>query len=265
MLALTLTLTVLAAPPRGLPAPHSVELVTEIDKRLPKWLAGEGDLKALRANPKELEAHFLSLGVKKPDVAAMVAATVKEQADKAGLAQFNGTRAFIEYVGKAATLHAFDEDGHRCEVALLAVGTEAAQRYVVLGGPRTDTKSFEAVAEQLRQDKEMVVFLEKKDGAWFTGAVPPPPPPDCTGVLKNALKVIFTAEKSYFAEKDAYSNSLSKVGVDVKTLGITSAKVSVAGHAPQQTFTIQVGLKGGLMTMDDKGTVLTVADCPPVK
>jgi hypothetical protein len=41
--------------------------------------------------------------------------------------------------------------------------------------------------------------------------------------------------------------------------------VSVAGHAPQQTFTIQVGLKGGLMTMDDKGTVLTVADCPPVK
>ncbi|MDP1823630.1 MAG: hypothetical protein Q8L48_10320 [Archangium sp.] len=262
MLALTLALTVLAAPPRGLPAAHSVELTTQVDTRLPKWLTGEGDLKALWANPKELEAHFLSLGVKKADVGAMVASAVKEQADKAGLAQFAGTRAFIEYAGKVATLHAFDDEGHRCEVSLLAVGTEAAQRYVVLGGPRTDDKSFEAVAEDLRQGKEMVVFLEKKGGAWSTGAVPPRPPPDCTGVLKNALKVIFTAEKAYFAEKDAYSNSLSKVGVDVKTLGITSAKVSVAGAAPRQTFTIQVGLKGGLMTMDDKGTVLTVADCP---
>ena len=115
------------------------------------------------------------------------------------------------------------------------------------------------------QELTFDAVLEKKDGAWATGAVPPPPPPDCTGVLKSALKTIFTAEKAYFAEKDAYSNSLSKVGVDVKTLGITSAKVSVAGAAPQQTFTIQVGLKGGIMTMDDKGTVLTVADCPPVK
>lgn len=262
MLALALTLAVLAAPPRGLPAAHSVDLITEVDKRLPKWLTGGGDLKELEANPKELEAYFLSLGVKKADIAAMVASTVKEQADKAGLAQLNGTRAFIEYAGKVATLHSFDGEGNRCEVSLLAVGTEAAQRYVVLGGPRTDTKSFEAVAAELRQGKEMVVFLEKKDGAWSTGAVPAPPPPDCAGVLKNALKTIFTAEKSYFAEKDAYSNSLSKVGVDVKTLGITSAKVSVAGAAPQQTFTIQVGLKGGLMTMDDKGTVTVVADCP---
>ena len=37
--------------------------------------------------------------------------------------------------------------------------------------------------------------------------------------------------------------------------------MSVAGAAPQQTFTIQVGLDSGLMKMDDKGTVSVVADC----
>ena len=261
MLALALSLTIFAAPPRGFPAAHSVELTTAVDAKLSKWLTGGGDLKALQANPKELKAYFLSLGVKPADVDAMVAASLKEQADKAELQTFTATKALIEYA-RQTSLHYFDEGGHHCAVSLLAVGTEAAQRYVVLDGPRTDGKALEAVSKSLHQGKEMMVFLEKQDGAWNTGSMPAPPPPDCATVLKAALKTIFTAEKSYFAEKDSYSNSLSKLGVDPKTLGVNSAKVSVAGAAPQQTFVIQVGRKDALMTMDDKGTVTVVADCP---
>lgn len=263
MLALALTLSLFAAPPRGLPAAHTVELVTQVESRLPKWLSGGGDRPALLANARELEALFLSRGVKPADVKAMIAAAVKEQADRAELQQFAATRVLVEYAGRATTVSFFDASGHRCEAPLFSVGTEKAPRYVLLGGPRTDARTVEAVVEAARQASSMMVFAEKKDGAWSTGSLPKPPPPDCKQTLEKALKAIYTAEKSYFAEFDAYSNSLAKVGVDAKALGITSAKVSVAGAAPVQTFTIQVGLQGGVMRMNDRAELSVVSDCNP--
>ena len=257
MLALALTLTVLAAP-RGLPAAHSVDLVTQVDNRLPKWLTG--DRKALLANAAELKSYFLSLGVAPADTASRVAAALAEQQDKAELQQLTANRVLIEYADRLTQLSYFDAAGNRCVVSLLSVGTEASPRYVLLDGPRTDSRTIEAVLESGRQRKSMLVFAEKKDGAWFTGTLPQPPPPDCTAVMNKALKTIFTAQKAYFAEHDAYSNSLTKVGVDVKTLGITSAKVSVVG-APEQTLTIQVGLAGGVMRMDEKGATTVVTPC----
>ena len=263
MLALALTLTVLAAPPRGLPAAHTMELVTQVEQRLPGWLLGGGDRKALLATPKELEAFFVSGAMKPTDLKRVVERAVNEQAEKAELAQFTATRVLLAYTDRTATLHFFDAGGHRCEVPMFQVGTQAAPRYVLLSGPLTDTRTLESVVESGKAAKSMLVFAEKQDGGWTTGSLPTPPPPDCMTVMKQALKTIFTAEKSYFAEFDAYSNSLSKVGVDVKTLGITSAKVSVAGAAPTQTFVIQVGLRGGVLRMDDKGALTVVGDCTP--
>lgn len=260
MFALALTLTVLAAP-RGFPAAHSVELVTQVDKRLPKWLVGEGDRKVLFANAKELEAFFMSVGVKQPDVKKMVQDSLQEQAEKPEAQKFTTTRALITYAGKQTNVHYFDGEGRSLVVGLFSVGTEAAQRYVLLGVPRIEERTIESLVDSGRAASSMLVFLEKKDGAWFTGSLPKPPPPDCTMVIKNALKAIFTAEKAYFAEKDAYSNSLTKIGIDARSLGISSAKVSVAGNAPDQTFTVQVGLENGLMKMDDKGTLSVVSDC----
>ena len=258
MLTLALTLNVLAAAP-GFPVVHSVDLVTQVDKRLPKWLTGEGDRKALLATPKQLEAYLSSQGLKPTEV--VMAAALKEQAELPELKAFTTTRALLEYAGKAATVHFFDESGHRCEVALFNVGTEAAQRYVLLGGPRIDSQTIEARLEKGREAKSMLVFEEKKDGAWYTGSLPMPPPPDCTMTMKKALKSIFTSEKAYFAEKDAYSPSLSKVGVDVKSLGVSAAKVSVKGAAPAQTFVIEVGLDSGVMQMNDKGELTVVGAC----
>ncbi|MDP3156906.1 MAG: hypothetical protein Q8N23_29820 [Archangium sp.] len=260
MIALALSLTVLTATPRGFPAAHSIELLTQVESRLPRWLTGEGDRKDLLANPKELEKFIAPLGPQGEQLKTMVTNAVNEQAELPELKTFTASKVLIQYDDRQVTVSYFDANGHRCVVPLLAVGTEAKPRYLLLDGPRTDERTIQEVLEGGRA-KSMMVFAEKKDGAWSTGSMPAPPPPDCTMVLKKALKTLFTAEKAYFAEHDAYSNSLTKIGVDAKTLGITSAKVSVAGAAPQQTFTIQVGLDSGLMKMDDKGTVSIVADC----
>ena len=260
MLALALTLTVLTATPRGFPAAHSIELITQVETRLPKWLTGEGDRKDLLANPRELEKFIGALGPQSEQLKTMVANAVAEQAELPELKTFTAAKVLIEYDDRKVTLNFFDGTGHHGVVPLLTVGTEAKQRYVLLDGPRIDGRTIQEVLEGGRA-KSMMVFAEKKEGVWFTGSMPRPPEPECTRVLEKALKTIFTAQKAYFAEHDAYSNSLSKIGVEVKTLGITSAKVSVAGAAPQQTFTIQVGLDSGLMKMDDKGTVSVVADC----
>ncbi|MDP2275237.1 MAG: hypothetical protein Q8K32_31115 [Archangium sp.] len=260
MLALALSLTVLTATPRGFPAAHSIELLTQVETRLPKWLTGEGDRKDLLANPKELEKFIATLGPQGEQLKTMVTNAVNDQAELPELKTFTASKVLIQYDDRQVTVNYFDGTGHRCVVPLLAVGTEAKPRYLLLDGPRTDERTIQELLEGGRA-KSMMVFAEKKDGAWSTGSMPAPPPPDCTMVLKKALKTLFTAEKAYFAEHDAYSNSLTKIGVDAKTLGITSAKVSVAGAAPQQTFTIQVGLDSGLMKMDDKGTVSIVADC----
>lgn len=184
-----------------------------------------------------------------------------EQGAKAELQQFTTSRVLVEYDGKTATLNFFDEGGHRCVVSLFAVGTQAAPRYVLLTAPRTDSRPLAEVL-QVARVKGHLVFVEKTGSLWSTGTLPKPPPPDCTTVLKTALSAISAAEKAHFAEFDAYSSSISKLKVDLKALGVTSAKVSVAGHpGADQTFTIQVGLGDGLMKVDDKGTVSIVSDC----
>lgn len=246
MLAFALTLVVAGAPPaRGFLAPHTPEVVQQVESRLTKWLAGGGDLAALTATPAELKKL----------------ATVPEadQAKDEALKEFTATRALIEFVGKAARVHLFDDSGHVCEVLLLAVGTvESAQRYVVIAPPRTFTRSFDDDGKLMKDRKEMLVFLEKTKGQWDTGTMPKPPPPDCATTLKNALKTIFDAEKKYFGENQKYSGSLSKVGVDVQSLGVTSAKVSVQA----QNFTATVGRDSAQMTMNDKGDVVVIVDCP---
>lgn len=256
MLALALTLTVFTATPRGFPAAHSIELITQVDTRLPKWLTFEGDRKDLLANPKELEKFIGAMGVKGEQLKTMVTNAVTEQSELPALKTFTASKLLIQYDDRQVTLNFFDGTGHRCVVPLLTVGTEAKQRYVLLGGPRTDEKTIQDVLDAGRL-KTMMVFAEKVDGTWSTGSMPRPPPPDCTMLIKKALKTIFTAEQAYFAEKDAYSNSLSKIGVDAKTLGISSVKVTVVG----QSFTIQVGHDSGVMTMDQKGSVAVVSDC----
>lgn len=142
------------------------------------------------------------------------------------------------------------------------VGTEAKPRYVLLGGPRTDMVTIADEVDRGREHEKMMVFAEKEKGVWHTGSLPKPPPPSCESVLKKALKAIYTAEQSYFAEKDEYSKSISKIGVDPKTLGVSSVKISVAGAAPAQTFIIQVGHESGaLMTMNEKGETGVIAPC----
>ncbi|MFT3711330.1 MAG: hypothetical protein QM817_27170 [Archangium sp.] len=213
----------------------------QVESRLTKWLSGGGDLVALTATPAEIKAH-----------------PVPAAPESAGLKDFTANRALIEYVGKVATLHLYDEAGHVCEVLLLAVGTsEALQRYVLLDAPRTYTRSFDDDAKALKDRKEMLVFIEKSKAGWNTGSMPEPPPPDCMGVIKGALQTIFDAEKKYFTANTAYSGSLTKIGVDAKTLGITSAKVSVSS----QTFTIRAGVRGGEMTMNEKGETAVIAPC----
>lgn len=261
MVAFALALTVLAAPPRGFPAHHPPELVGEVESRLPKWLTG-AELTPLLANKAELKTYFTSTGVKAAETAPLIEAALKEQSEKPSLSTFTATRALIEYVGKRALLHLFDASGNVCEVALFAVGTETAQRYVVVGPIRTFARSFDDDAKALKEKKEMLVFLEKTDGAWNTSSLPTPPPPDCATSLNGAMKTIFAAEKAYFAEHDAYTGAISKLGLDLKALGVTSAKVSVAGHAPQQTFVIQVARGSTQMTMDEKGAVTVIVPCP---
>lgn len=248
MPTLFLTLAVLAAPPppRGFLAPHTPEVVTQVESRLTKWLQGGGDLAALTATPAELKK--------------LSAVPAADDAKDEALQSFAATRALIEFTGKTARLHLFDDAGHVCEVLLLAVGaSEAAQRYVVLSPPRTFTRSFDADGKTMKDKKEMLVFLEKTDGTWNTGTMPKPPPPDCATTLKAALQTIFDAEKKYFTEKTAYSGSLTKLGVDVAALGVTSAKVSVSS----QSFIATVGRGPAQMTMNEKGEVAVIVPCSP--
>lgn len=260
MLALALALTVLAAPPRGLPGSHSSELVTQVETRLSAWLTGGGDRKALLATPAEVEAFVVTLGASPDERKAQVAAVLEKQARKPELTTFTATQALLEFAGKRATVSFFDGASHRCEVTLFDVGTAKAPRYVLLAGPRTDAREVRELADDGKAAGSMLVFLEKSNG-WTTTTLPTPPPPDCLAVLKAAAKTVYIAEQAWFAEKDTYSKSLSKVGVDVQSLGVTSAKVSVAGAAPTQTFSADLGLKGGLVRIDEKGTVTVVTPC----
>lgn len=239
-----------------------MELVERIEERLPKWLTFTGDRKDLLATPKELEAYFKTIAAK-ADVKALVEGVGAEQLEAPSLKEFTATRVLIEFTDRLATVHFFDDAGHRCAVPLVVLGTKASPRYVLMSGPITDSRTLEKVVDDAKSIEAMQVYAEKKSGVWTTGPRPAPPPPDCQSTMKSALKTLFTAQKAWFAEHDGYTKSVSKLGVDLKSLGITSARASVAGTAPTQTFVLEVGLRGGVMQMNDKGETTLVGDCAP--
>lgn len=265
MLSFVVALTILAAPPRGLVAAHTVELIEQIDSRLPKWLEGGSDRKALLATQAELEAMLIRTGVNKAEVKASAENAVQEQAQLPEQKTFTATRVLVQYVEPAqVSLHFFDDANLHCEVPLLVLGTKAAPRYVLRSGPRIDTRTLEQLIDSAKVTESMIVYAEKKAGVWTTGSRPAPPPPDCKSTMKNALQTLLTAEREYFTANDStFTKSLTKLGVDLKKLGITLAKASIAGSAPHQTLVLEVGLRGGVSQMNEKGEFTLVGDCTP--
>jgi hypothetical protein len=266
VLALALSVTVLAAPPvRGFHAVHTIELITQVESRLPKWLELGGDRTALLATAKELETSFFRQGVKKADLKSAVDVAVAQQAEAPALKTFIPTRALVESDAYTATVHFFDDAGRHCGASLLVVSTQfgagAGARFLLMRGPFTDDRSLDAVADAGKSAEKMVVYAEKKADGWTTGSRPPRPPADCQSSMKAALEALYAAEKAWFAEHDAYSKAVTKLGVDLTKLGVTSAKISIGGYPPRQTFTIEVGLRGGVMQMNEKGEANLIGDC----
>jgi len=143
-------------------------------------------------------------------------------------------------------------------------GGKAGGRLVLIGGPLTDDHTLEAELDTAKMVEAKVELFEKKGGAWVPMAIPAPPPPSCTDELKQAAKAVFIAEKSYFAETDAYSNDLAKIGVDVKALGASAVKVELKGTGATAGFTAEVSLKGGVARVDDgSGQPTIVKPCTP--
>lgn len=255
MLALALTLSLLGAAPRGFAATTPAELVTEVETRLPAWLKGGGDRKALLASPAELDRFAAAIPVQPADRKVIAAALLKEQSERPTRTTFSATRALLTRNGPQAQL-SFFEAGHRCTIALLDVGPEGAARFVLVGGPFTDDRPFDP-----ESDERPFTYLEKKNGAWAVTPVPKPPPPDCAAVLKQAAKSVFVAERSYFAEMDTYSEALEKLGVDVPSLGIASLKITVVGTGPAATFTADLAYKDGLVRINDKNETTILKAC----
>lgn len=77
MLALLVSVTVVSAAPRGLTVKDPVELVTQVDARLAKWMTHGGDWKAVLANKKEVTAHVGKMPVQPADRKAIIAATIE--------------------------------------------------------------------------------------------------------------------------------------------------------------------------------------------
>jgi len=267
MFSLVVALTILAAPPRGFVAAHTVELIEQVDARLPKWFEGGGDRKTLLATQDELQSMATRLG----------AAEAAQQNQSALPTQktFTATRVLVQYIEPAGapkkdappvqvSLHFFDDSNLRCEVPLLVLGTKASPRYVLISGPRIDMRALDELIDSAKVTESMIVYAEKKAGVWTTGSRPAPPPPDCKSTMKNALQTLLTAERAYFTANDsAYTKSVTKLGVDLKKLGITSAKASVFGSAPAQTLVLEVGLRGGVSQMNEKGEFTLLGDCTP--
>jgi hypothetical protein len=251
-----------AAPGRGLQVSNEVELVTQVEARLADWLVAGGDREVMLATADELRTHFRALGVGAADLAAMVDRAKTEQADHAKLTTFTATRTLVSVKGRDTSLNFFDAEGHRCDVPLATLGP---LRYVLLSGPRTDSRSLDDVVNEWKgAGRVKHVFFEKTNGKWVARALPPPPPPGCDALLKKAAKAIFTAEKSYFAEQDRYSNDFEALGIEPKALGIRTLKVSLAATAEHSTFTAELTLGDGLAQVNEAGDITFVTHCTSV-
>lgn len=261
MIALLVSLTVVAGAPRGLSVKDPVDLVTQVDARLAKWMTHGGDRKALLANKNEVTAFVQTLGVHPADRKNIIAATLKEQRDTPELKTFVPVKALVT-VTVQTSLAFFDAEGRRCSFGFTKAGPD--NRLVLLGGPYTDDRTLEKEVESAKSlDPSLLAVFEKKDGAWVAIATPTPPPPTCLDVLKKAAKAVVSAEKSYFAEYDAYSNDLAKVGLDVKSLGVSSVKVELEGSGPTGTFTAEVALKDGVVRINEQVETTVVKPCAP--
>lgn len=258
MFALLVSLSVVAGAPRGLAVKDQVDLVTQVDARLAKWMTHGGDRKALLANKQEVTALVAAFPVQPVDRKGMIAAMLKEQNDKPELKTFVPVKALVR-VTSQTSLDFFDAEGRRCSMGFAAVGKE--QRLVLLGGPFTDERTLEREVESAKSLGWTMALFEKKDGAWAPAVIPAPPPPGCLDVLKKAAKSVVTAEKSYFAEKDAYSKDLAELGVDVKDLGVNSVKIDLKGAGPTGTFTAEVGLKDGVVRINEQFETTVVKPC----
>lgn len=258
MIALLVSLTVVAGAPRGLAVKNEVDLVTQVDERLAKWMTHGGDRKALLANTQELTALVATFPVQPADRKGLIAAMLKEQNEKPELKTFVPVKALVR-VTSQTSLDFFDADGRRCSMGFVAVGKE--QRLVLLGGPFTDERTLEKEVESAKSLGWTIALFEKKDGAWGPAAIPAPPPPGCLDVLKKAAKYVVTAEKSYFAEKDSYSKDLSELGVDVKALAVSSVKIDLKGSGPTGTFTAEVASKDGAVRITEQGETTVVKAC----
>jgi hypothetical protein len=258
MIALALVVTVTASAPHGITASDAAELIKQVETRLPSWITGGGDRKALLANPKELREFFSALGVKPADVKNMVTKAVEEQAELPALHGFVPARVLAVRGARETTLSFFDAAGATCEVPLLEV---TRGRYVLLGGPYADTRSFADLIRDAAAFKksDVVAGFEKRGGAWETISVAPPPP-DCNARLKTATKSVYVAERSYFAEMDTYTDALEKIGVDPKSLG-AGVKVTLKGTGANVSFSAEVTLEDGVSRVDDTGAITVVKAC----
>ncbi len=249
-----------AAPTRGLRAASEVELITQVEARLATWLVGSGDREDVLASPSELRAHFVALGVNAADASAMLVDTQKQQHVLADLQAFSATRALVVSKGRDVSLNLFDAEGRRCELSLLMLG--ATQRVVVLSGPRTDARSVDAVLSDWRAAGRVVTKLfEKRDSGWTAVAVPAAPAPGCETTLTQAAQAVYRAEKSYFAEADRYSNDFERVGIDPQALGVRSVKVSLTATAETASFTAELALGEGVVTITERGELGFVSRC----
>lgn len=264
MLSLLVSLSVLGGAPRGLAMKDHADLVTQVDTRLPKWLVLGGDRKALLANKKEVAAYIDSLAVAAVDRKRMAASVLEEQALPSGAKAFVAVKALVRVTETMTTVGFFDGQDNRCSASFVSTTGKPGGRLVLLGGPFVDQRTLESELETAKTLEAKVELFEKKGGAWVPMAIPAPPPPSCTDELKQAAKAVFIAEKSYFAETDAYSNDLAKIGVDVKALGASAVKVELKGTGATAGFTAEVSLKGGVARVDDgSGQPTIVKPCTP--
>lgn len=261
MVSLLVSLTVFAGAPRGLAVKDPIDLVTQVDARLPKWMTHGGDRKALLANRADLMAFVADTPIK-PIAAARkreINELLRHQAVKPELRTFVALKALVASLGAQTYVAFFDSDGRRCYLSFSTAGQ--AGRYVLLTGPYTDDRTLEKEVEWAKSLDATVALFEKTSGAWAPAVIPPPPPPGCLDTLKKATKAVFIAEKSYFAEMDSYSNDLAKLGVDVKALGVSSVKIELEGVGPTGRFTAELALKDGVVRTTEQGETTVVKPC----
>ncbi len=264
MIALLVSLTVVAGAPRGLAVKDSLDLVTRVDARLAKWMTHGGAWKALLATKAEVIAfeEAIPIRLSVADRRRIIDEVLRVQSVKPELRTFVALKALVASLGAQASVSFFDSDGRRCYLSFSTAGH--AGRWVLLTGPYTDDRTLEKEVESAKSLDATVTLFEKKDGAWAAADVPAPPPtppPGCLDVLKKAAKSVVMAEKSYFAERDEYSKDLSALGVDVKSLGVSSVKIELKGSGPTGTFTAEVAGKDGVVRINEQVETTVVKAC----